>query len=270
MKIFISYANEDKKEAGTLHSLLSLLGFQCFLAHEDIKKGELWRAAIVKELKAADVFVVLLSEYALKSAWVQQECGMAHILRERRKKPHIIPVTPGSAPPGCLSEYQAERIDLSFLWSKLQIGHEFAGKIAKAIVSHFGSVETVKGTAIGHLSGAAIQDFEFILDFLYSSNSVTFEEFLKLVERVGSHSRAPFSDYIMWRMYRLLEKYKKEIDGRPDWVKYWNGRIHEPYQKYKAEERRRQEETARKMAESTTKLLEHSLKKIEKLETKKS
>lgn len=67
MKVFISYSTEDKKEARQLHDRLGLLGFKCFLAHQDIPKGVKWQDAIVQNLKAARVFIPILTEWALSS-----------------------------------------------------------------------------------------------------------------------------------------------------------------------------------------------------------
>lgn len=255
-KVFISYAMEDGKEAGALHRLLSLLGFTCFLAHKDIKKGEQWREAIVRELRNSDIFLPLLSEHGLKSAWVQQECGMAHVFRANKKKPVIIPVTPnGQIPPGCLSEYQSQNIGLTFWLSRLDIGSEVASKLGLAIVEQAGCLDAIKPRVINNLSGTSLQDYCFILGFLASSGDVSFDEFLSLINHTNSHWEAQRSDFVMHHMYRLLKIHHEEINKLPEWIKAWN-QLHARYQKYKEEERRRAEDLARKMQQQTEKLLE--------------
>lgn len=255
-RIFISYAKEDGKEAGYLHHYLTLLGFTCFLAHKDIKKGELWRPAIVSGLKKSDIFIPLLSEHGLKSSWVQQECGMAHLLRGKKKTPVIIPVTPnGQIPPGCLSEYQALNIGLTFWLSKLDIGYDVASKLGNAIVDQADCMATIKPRAINNLGGTSIQDYGFILGFLSASGQVTFDDFLSLIKHADTHSSASYSDFVMDHMYRLLRIHTDELTKLPEWVKTWN-RLHDRYQKHKEEERRRAEEYARKMQQQTEKLLE--------------
>ena len=254
--IFISYASEDGSEAGSLHRLLTLLGFHCFLAHKDIKKGEQWRAAIVSGLRTTDIFIPLLSEHGLKSPWVQQECGMAHLLRGKKKKPLIIPVTPnGQIPPGCLSEYQALNIGLTFWLSKLNIGHDVASKLGLAIVEQADCMAAIKPRAISNLSGTSIEDYSFILGFLSASGQVTFDDFLSLINHANSNSGAHYSDFVMHHMYRLLKVHTEELTKLPEWIKAWN-RLHERYQKHKEDERRRAEEYARKMQQQTEKLLE--------------
>lgn len=88
LSIFISYSSSDKKTAGLLKSYLALFcGFSCFLAHEDILPSQNWEDKILTKLYASDLFVPLISEKSSFSPYVNQEIGMALVL----KKP-IIPI----------------------------------------------------------------------------------------------------------------------------------------------------------------------------------
>ncbi len=246
--VFISYAMEDGKEAGELHRLLSLVGFTCFLAHKDIRKGEPWREAIVKSIRNADVFVPLLSEHGLTSAWVQQECGMAHILAEgRKRKPTIIPVVPnGKTPPGCLSEYQAMTVRITFWASKLNLDSKVALALGGSILERVPCLKEIKNDAIGHLGRATLNDFSFILEFLRSFGELGFNDFLGLINHAGAHSEAYKSDSVMSHMYAILKIHIEELKKHPNWVVAWN-RLHNRHEEFKAEERRRQEEMLRKL-----------------------
>lgn len=249
-RIFISYAMEDGKEAGELHRLLSLFGFDCFLAHKDIRKGEQWREAIVKAIRTSDVFIPLLSDHGLTSAWVQQECGMAHILAEGRKhKPAIIPVVPnGTMPPGCLSEYQASSVRKTFWASKLALDANVASVLGGSILEHVSCLEEIKPRAIAHLTKLTIEDFANVLGFLQSFGRVTFNDFLSVIKHADAHSGAYRSDSIMTHIYALLRVHIEELKKHPDWVVVWN-RFHNRHEQFTAEERRRHEEYMRKLQE---------------------
>jgi hypothetical protein len=249
ISLFISYSTQDGKEASALHRLLSLLGFSCFLAHKDIRKGEQWRQAIVRELRKSDVFIVLLSEHGVTSPWVQQECGMAHLLFETKRRPLIIPVTPnGAIPPGCLSEYQAQAIRLTFWLSKLDTGAEMASKLGQEVVNNLGCGDLMRPRAIRNLKGATVEDFSFLLNFL-ALLGVTFSEFCSITNHTVTHPSAAYSDSVMKCMYKLLDVHRTDIDKLPDCVKAWNA-LHRKYQEFKETERRRQEESMRKMLQA--------------------
>jgi len=245
--VFISYAMEDSKEAGSLHRLLATLGFDCFLAHKDIRKGERWRDAILRELRASDAFVVLLSEHGVGSCWVQQESGMAHLLHCGNRRPLIIPVVPkGELPPGCLSEYQAQEIGLTFWLSKLDVGSSVAGNVARTMIDHLDCLPLVKPKAISNLKSAAIEDFAFVLTFLVNCGNVAFSEFLTILNHSITHPKVAITDAVMTQLYALLEVHRSELDKLPDWVKAWN-RLHQRYVEHKEAVRRQQEEMLRSM-----------------------
>src|ERR1700677_1861042 len=137
IKIFISYATEDGDKASHLSESLAWLGFDNFLAHEDINKGEVWRDAIDENLNNADVFLPLLTDAAMASAWVNQESGIAHFLKRKKKnKFTIIPLVQGKQiPPGCLSIYQAQGLKVGFLgFGRVVISDEVVREIALEIV----------------------------------------------------------------------------------------------------------------------------------------
>jgi hypothetical protein len=248
LDVFISYAFEDSKEAAELHRLLTLLGFNCFLAHKDIRKGDRWRGAILKAVRSADVFIPLLSGDGLASAWVQQECGMAHVLAEgKKRKPMIIPVLPAKqTPPGCLSEYQSLTVGMTWWKSKLTLDSKVACSLGAAIVERTGCLQEVKTRVIEHLYRSTIADFCVVVEFLHSLGEVGFNDFLFLIKHAAAHDSAFQSDQVMSELYSLLKAHIVELGRHPDWVAVWNG-LHNRSQAYKAEVRRRQEENARKL-----------------------
>jgi hypothetical protein len=79
------------------------VGFEGFLAHEDLQVSEEWKASIIRELKRADVFVALLSKEFKQSEYCSQEAGFII----SRKKVLIIPLSiDGTMPYGFISHLQ--------------------------------------------------------------------------------------------------------------------------------------------------------------------
>jgi hypothetical protein len=74
-KAFISYSTHDKFVATEVAKAVEVLGLETFLAHDDISISESWRERILKELKACDLFVPLLSNDFKQSDWCSMECG---------------------------------------------------------------------------------------------------------------------------------------------------------------------------------------------------
>ena len=98
LKVFLSHSSTDKAKAHALREKLAVYGFQCFVAHDDIQPNREWSEEILKALRSCDVFVLLCSERASSSIWVNQECGFA----TARGIP-MIALRLGADPPGFLS-----------------------------------------------------------------------------------------------------------------------------------------------------------------------
>ena len=77
IEIFLSHISADKERAATLKLELGNLGFEAFVAHEDIEPGEEWLSEIRKRLNACHALIALLSEGFAASAWCDQEAGWA-------------------------------------------------------------------------------------------------------------------------------------------------------------------------------------------------
>lgn len=254
MKTFISYSVEDKNDAGNLHRLLSLLGFECFLAHRDIKKGDQWRNVIIKELKRSEVFIPVLSEHGLSSAWVHQECGMAHLLNCGKKKPLIIPLTVSAAPPGCLAIYQALPVSQRFFGlGGIDLSHEVAKRLSLEIAHQTGCLAQIKNSAIESISRVEVADLEYVLAFLVESKHITFDDFLVIIRQASANPHTVHSDKSMKWLYGLLAEYRDRISSQPSWVTIWNG-LHNRYQAYKTEERLRVEESLKAISVATKRL----------------
>jgi len=93
-KIFISHAHEDRIIAGALKTSLENIGYQAFVAHDDIIPATTFNVEIAKALDECKVFIVILSQYSNKSQWVSQEIGYAYA-----KNAFIIPIKTDSEDP---------------------------------------------------------------------------------------------------------------------------------------------------------------------------
>jgi len=108
IKVFISYANEDKESASCVKDFLEKYGIEVFLAHEDINPTEKWEGIILRKLDACDIFMPLLTENFKKSDWTNQETGIA-----LAKNKWIIPIKIEIDPYGFIWKIQALKLNNS-------------------------------------------------------------------------------------------------------------------------------------------------------------
>lgn len=87
LRVFLSYAMEDRTDAHKLHSLLSQRPNIRIFSTETLSAGEVWESKLKEALSQCDIFVVLLSPFSVNSKWVLHEIGAAWALN----KP-IIPI----------------------------------------------------------------------------------------------------------------------------------------------------------------------------------
>lgn len=102
-KIFVSHHHSDAVALGKLKSSLAPIGFDCFLAHEDINPGEHDLERIEKEIRECDAFIYVSSKKANASAFCQQEIGMAKAL----EKEIITAMIKNNPPDGFIQHPQA-------------------------------------------------------------------------------------------------------------------------------------------------------------------
>lgn len=86
---FISYSSKDAAFASRLHSDLENNGVRCWFAPEDIKIGEEFRQRIDDAIREYDKLLLVLSEYSVRSDWVQDEAE-ACFERERRQRRQVL------------------------------------------------------------------------------------------------------------------------------------------------------------------------------------
>lgn len=256
MKVFISYSLDDRNEAGQLCDRLNLIGFNCFLAHADIPKGAEWHNEIIGNLKTANVFIPILTEKAMESPWVMQECGMAHLLRVNRRPLLIIPLmVDRDDPPGCISIYQSIRVGTKF-WSfgKVKMEDELTLRLAAEIIKQTLEPEMLHADAIRNLRGASWDRAQYIVQFLYQTKRLTYHEFIDVIANCSHNFAVAMSDVAMSRMFRFLEWHRAELEKNRAATNAWN-QIYKRYKARKDEERRQHEEMLRTIRESQKKRL---------------
>lgn len=108
LKAFISYSHHDRAQGARVKRELEWLGVECFLAHDDIRVSEEWKARIVEELSQSNILISLLSESFKASDWTSQEVGYM----VSKSNVLIIPLLlDDTIPYGFISHLQGHRFD---------------------------------------------------------------------------------------------------------------------------------------------------------------
>jgi hypothetical protein len=81
----LSYATEDQDFAEKLHADLTSKGVSCWFAPHDLKVGDKLRDKVYKAIQRQDKLLIVLSEHAIGSAWVEEEVDAA-LDREHQQK----------------------------------------------------------------------------------------------------------------------------------------------------------------------------------------
>jgi hypothetical protein len=80
---FISYSSKDANFSDRLYTDLRHNNIRCWRDKEELKIGDRFRSTINDAIRRHDRLLVVLSEYSVKSAWVEDEVEAA-MERERR------------------------------------------------------------------------------------------------------------------------------------------------------------------------------------------
>lgn len=88
----LSYATEDQAFAEKLHADLQNKGVSCWFAPHDLKVGDKLRAQIYEAIQKRDKLLLILSEHAVKSDWVEREVELA--FEQERQPPETLVLFP--------------------------------------------------------------------------------------------------------------------------------------------------------------------------------
>jgi hypothetical protein len=89
---FISYAHQDEALAKRLYSNLQDKGVRCWFAPHDMRIGDRIRARIDEAIHLHEKLLLLLSEHAIASAWVEDEVEAAMEKENQQHREVLFPV----------------------------------------------------------------------------------------------------------------------------------------------------------------------------------
>ena len=90
--VFISYSSKDEMLAYRLHADLQARGVRCWFAPEDMKIGDKIRQRIDEAIHLQDKLLLLLSEHALASDWVEAEVEAALDKEQHQGREVLFPI----------------------------------------------------------------------------------------------------------------------------------------------------------------------------------
>ena len=94
LKIFISYASEDRAQAREIHQRLTAQGYQPWLDDEDLLPGQDFKLVIERSLTSSDFVIICLSQTSVaKRSFFQREIKHAldKLLEMRPEDIFVIP-----------------------------------------------------------------------------------------------------------------------------------------------------------------------------------
>jgi hypothetical protein len=100
-RVFLSHSSKDIDLVATLHDRVRGVGIDLYLAEHDVRPGALLSTKVQSAIERSHAVIVLLTEAAANSAYVQQEIGYA--LRCDRP---VVPLVEAGLPVGSLAMLQ--------------------------------------------------------------------------------------------------------------------------------------------------------------------
>jgi hypothetical protein len=75
--VFVSYSNQNKKDALVISAALEGQGIRCWIAPRDLAPGTNWAESILAAIKIARTMILVFSHHANQSQHVLREVGYA-------------------------------------------------------------------------------------------------------------------------------------------------------------------------------------------------
>jgi hypothetical protein len=94
ISVFISHSVENNEEARHYEKVLTNAGFAAFQYGHGLHSGDHIAATVASQIRQCHFFLFIVSDYSMRSEWVQRELGLALELRRQSGgyKPVIIPL----------------------------------------------------------------------------------------------------------------------------------------------------------------------------------
>lgn len=90
---FISYSSKDQEFADRLYADLQSKGVRCWFAPKDISIGAKFRDAIDEGIREREKVLLIFSEHAVSSSWVEKEVETAFEEEQRRRSLLLFPIS---------------------------------------------------------------------------------------------------------------------------------------------------------------------------------
>ena len=89
----ISYSSKDEQFTKRLYEDLKAMGFDCWFAPHDLPIGAKIRTGIDDAIKTHDKVLLVLSEHAIQSAWVEKEVDTTFEREVAIGRPLLLPIS---------------------------------------------------------------------------------------------------------------------------------------------------------------------------------
>lgn len=89
---FIAYSHRNEDFAKRLHADLQAKGVRCWFAPEDLKIGDHYHQRIDEAIRLYDKLILVLSDAAVCSAWVEREVVAAREKEDRQQREVLFPL----------------------------------------------------------------------------------------------------------------------------------------------------------------------------------
>lgn len=89
---FIAYSSRDETLARRLHADLQAQGVRCWFSPHNMRIGDKIRSRIDEAIHLQEKFLLLLSEHALASGWVEDEVETAYEKERQQQREVLFPV----------------------------------------------------------------------------------------------------------------------------------------------------------------------------------
>ena len=106
MRIFVSYAHQDKQMVDVIVDRLTLAGHEIWIDHLRLRPGDNISRKIEDGIETSDAVLVVVSANSLSSKWVQQEFSLLALSEISKHASRVIPVLiDSSSVPSYLLKY---------------------------------------------------------------------------------------------------------------------------------------------------------------------
>lgn len=204
IRIFISYSDKDRKAVGLLKKCLEEIGFEVFIAHEDIKPRSEWQDEIMRNLNRCDIFMPFLSKHFETSKWGDQETGIAIASRKA-----ILPLQVDIPPYGFIGKIQSLKIVRNSN-GKFNF-YETAEKIATTIITDEKFKENMKEFAINSLISSRSFEEANTRVKLLEYFDFTDEEINRICSDVLNNNQVYGAYTAQTVLRRIIDKYQNAI-----------------------------------------------------------